>query len=249
MWKELQLHVDPALLGRREVHLYTIAFNILLSQKHACLSSLSREERIRAQSFRFKEDAERFVVGRGFLRYILGNYLDIQADSVMLQYGPYGKPELADRCIQFNVTHTRQYLGLAISAEGRVGLDIESSVPHQDMGQIAKRFWTPMEYCKLLSLPSTLREKAFLRCWTQKEAYIKAKGLGFSMPMNQFETAVLPEETCGMLWHALDSGEPSRWRFAEGGLPSAHLALAMEAPATEVIVACQPDIIMDGARR
>lgn len=221
--------------GTAHLHLFDFAWLAPLSP--LLYSFLDDAERRRAGRFHFPEDARRYERGRGVLRWLLGAHLGSAPERLAFDYTEHGRPSLRQAGIEFNVSHTRRFLALAFVRGGAVGVDVEGDRGAQDLMRIARRFFAAAEYEKLASLPEDRRKRAFLRCWTQKEAYIKAHGVGLSMPLNRFEVGVLPEEPCGLLAAHDDSSELRRWQFVERhDLEDAHVAVAVEGVGREVAV-------------
>jgi 4'-phosphopantetheinyl transferase len=163
---------------------------------HALAETLARDEHERAAKFQFSEHREQFIVARGALRLLLGGYLGVESRSVVFEYGSRGKPCLAwpaDDDLHFNVAHSA---GLALCGFARtnIGVDIEESRPFPDLDEIVQTF-AEDEIRALSALPPERRRKAFFACWTRKEAYLKARGVGLSIPLDSFSVSVGPEET------------------------------------------------------
>lgn len=157
---------------------------------------LSDEELERAGRFRTAVLRERFILGRGILRTALAQSLAIAPAAVRLTYGNRGKPFIEnDRGLRFNLSHSSEHVLFAISFERELGIDIEWIRYLSHMKEIALRFFCVEEYNSLMSLPADhTRAAAFFRCWTRKEAYLKATGLGLSLPLNSFRVTLLPDE-------------------------------------------------------
>ncbi|HEX6069918.1 MAG TPA: 4'-phosphopantetheinyl transferase superfamily protein [Longimicrobiaceae bacterium] len=222
---------------RGAAHLHLFEFSSLAPLDPLLGRLLEGSERDRAGRFHYLEDRQRYQRGRGLLRWLLGAYLARAPGGLVFDYAQHGRPSLRGGGIEFNVSHTRRYLALAFAADGALGVDVEGDRGATDLLRIARRFFAEAEYEKLASLPEGGRTRAFLRCWTQKEAYIKAHGVGLSMPLNRFEVGVLPEDPCGLRAAFDDSSELARWQFAETDqLQDAHVALAVEGVGREVRV-------------
>jgi 4'-phosphopantetheinyl transferase len=154
-------------------------------------------------------------VGRGVLRALLGRYLGVEPGKVRLQFGAHGKPGLAPGCggkdLRFNVTHS-QDLALYAFARGReLGIDLEQIRPLPDADQIASGFFSARESAAYKALPVDQRREAFFRCWTRKEAYIKALGGGLALPLDEFDVSLAPGKVTQLLHVTWDSNEISRW--------------------------------------
>jgi 4'-phosphopantetheinyl transferase len=174
---------------------------------------LSPDERARAARFHFARDQRRFVAARALLRGLLGRYLGLDPAEVVFGYGPRGKPFLAapPRSLRFNVSHS-DGLALLAFAEGReLGIDLERERPLSDAEGIAGRFFSAGEGKALFGLPEGERGRAFFRCWTRKEAFIKATGDGLSRPLDGFEVTVGPGEDARLLRVDGEPEEVGRW--------------------------------------
>jgi 4'-phosphopantetheinyl transferase len=137
---------------------------------------LSWEERERASRFRFDRDRNRFLACRGLLRELLGT-------REPFVYGAFGKPHLKGSEIRFNVSHSHGMAMIAIARGRDVGCDIEWIDPSFVDDNIAERFFSPAEVAALRALPASDQCATFFRCWTRREAHIKACGAGFGVPL------------------------------------------------------------------
>ena len=165
--------------------------------------TLTPDERNRANRFRASNDRKHFVVAHFFLRTILASYLQMKPEELRFQTGPQGKPALlnvtGDKRTYFNLSHSNDLALFAINSRSEVGIDVEYVRKDVDTEQIAARFFSPKEIRCLNALSFELRREGFFRCWTRKEAYIKATGKGLSLPLNQFAVSVGPTEPLATL--------------------------------------------------
>lgn len=122
---------------------------------------------------------------------ILARYLGVDPSAVAFE-DKKGKPQLKQSDLQFSVSHSGEYAVIAVSKKIPVGVDIEYTKRSVDFQAIAKRFFAPGEYEALNHLTSASKIEAFYRCWTRKEAFVKADGAGLSYPLSDFEVAVDP---------------------------------------------------------
>jgi len=178
--------------------------------------ALDQGERDRAEQFRFQRDRERFIVAHGLLRTILGGYLGVAPRQLSFCYGAHGKPALAPErgaALSFNLSHAHELALYAITRERAVGVDIEHMRPGIADIAIAERFFSPHEVAALQALPNAERGLAFFTCWTRKEAYIKARGEGLSLPLDQFEVSLTPGAPAALLDVADDQRERDRWEL------------------------------------
>jgi 4'-phosphopantetheinyl transferase len=176
---------------------------------------LSVDEKARADRFRFERDRHRFVVARVVLRSILSRYLGCKLTELEFKYSAYGKPFLAgphaDPDLSFNMAHSGTLALYAITLGRAIGVDVERIREDFDTEEIARQFFSANEVSQLLSLHATARAKGFFDCWTRKEAFIKAKGIGLSLPLDQFDVSLCPDEPALLLETRWDMNECARW--------------------------------------
>jgi 4'-phosphopantetheinyl transferase len=207
------LEASGLTLSRDEVHLWHIALD-----EHAVESLkpfLNSEESVRANRFHFARDRNHFTVARAVLRKLLSTYLRIEASDVRLSYGEMGKPFLdahADE-IRFNLAHAGGRALYGFSRHRDLGVDLELIREDFTGDDIARRFFSATEVDALQSVPDELRKNAFFNCWTRKEAYIKARGEGLSMPLDCFDVSLIPGEPAALLKNHADEAEVRRWEM------------------------------------
>jgi 4'-phosphopantetheinyl transferase len=152
------------------------------------LELLDDDEQARAARFRFERDRHRFVARRAFLRRVLGDYICIAPRMIRYRISPNGRPELEpSRGVSFSISHSDGLATVAVASDRLVGVDIERIRPIQETLELAHRLLSRREYEHLLSVTESARSDAFLRLWTRKEAYVKAVGVGLSMPFDGFD--------------------------------------------------------------
>ena len=152
---------------------------------------LSQDEIERAQRFRFPEDRRRFVIARATVRQILGRYVQQTPQSILFEYGDYGKPRLASPTadLRFNTSRSAERALIACTLSRDIGVDIEWIGRELEIDDLAQRFFTAAENIQLQKFPPAERHSAFLRCWTCKEAFVKAVGKGLSLGLDQFDVS------------------------------------------------------------
>jgi 4'-phosphopantetheinyl transferase len=204
-------------LPRHEVHVW----RALLDQPqslNAFLASLAPDEQERAARFLFQKDRERFIAARGLLRAILSRYLNLRPDDLYFGYGAHGKPFLARApCgdVRFNVSHSHGLALFAFARERDLGIDVEQMRLEVAGQRIAERFFSACEVAALRGLPAEQHTEAFFNCWTRKEAYMKARGEGLSLPLDQFDVSLAPGQPPALLRTAMTASETSRWSMIE----------------------------------
>jgi len=182
------------------------------------LATLAADERQRAARFHHQKDREHFIVARGLLRTLLGRYLGLNPASLVFRYSAHGKPALAGALIEdvrFNLSHSHG-LALFAFARGRdLGIDLEYVHREVATQQIAERFFSPAEKASLRALPADQQAEAFFNCWTRKEAYVKARGEGLTLRLDQFDVSLVPGEPAMLLGTPAEADEAARWSMIE----------------------------------
>ncbi len=156
---------------------------------------LSPDEQDRAARFRFPYLRERFRNGRGMLRHLISQASGVPPSQLQFTYSDKGKPSLQNFPeLQFNVSHSGDFWACAIGSGPPLGLDIEQIRPMPDCNAIARRFFARSECSALNCIDEREKPAAFFRCWTRKEAYIKAIGDGLSRDLGSFTVSCMDEE-------------------------------------------------------
>lgn len=200
---------------------------------------LSEDELKRAARFHFQADQNRFIAAHACLRDVVARYLHLVPGQLSFSQGPYGKPSIVGipggQKLAFNLSHSHSLGLVAIVWGGQVGVDVERIRPGVSVRAIARRFFSPREVDELLALPTEMQETAFFNCWTRKEAYIKARGQGLSLPLDSFDVSLAPGEPAALKDTRHDSPAAARWtlRHLEVG-PGYAAALVVEGQALEV---------------
>ncbi len=148
------------------------------------MALLDVEEQARAARFHFGQDRERFVIGHGLLREVLGHMLGRPGGSLKLLRGPFGKPYLAGHPVHFNLSDTKDAVLLAL-ARTELGADVETMNRRTDHERVAHHYFTPAEVEQISHAANG--KKRFLELWTRKEAVLKACGVGLMDDLHSLE--------------------------------------------------------------
>ena len=197
------------------VHVWRIWLAIPAGRLEELRQTLSEEELGRAGRFRLPRDRDHFIASHGGMRAVLARYLMLRPEKLAFSYGSHQKPGLAGgqgfEDLRFNLSHAGE-LGLLAVAQGReVGVDIERIRTDLERDRIARRFFSPREAEDFVNLPEDLQTEAFFTCWTRKEAYLKARGEGLAMPLEQFDVTLAPGSIAVLLSTRPDPEEAGRW--------------------------------------
>lgn len=205
-------------LGDDEVHVWRIHLNRQLLHRQSLFPMLSQDEKERAGRYHFQKDRDQFIVARGSLRIILGLYLSRRPELLRFRYSRFGKPDLAEPEFSelcFNLSHSHGLALLAVTRRREVGIDVERVRPQVVDEGIAERFFSPREVATLRALPVEQQPDAFFNCWTRKEAYIKARGEGLSLPLDMFDVSLTTGEPAALLETRFDPEDLYRWRIMD----------------------------------
>lgn len=154
--------------------------------------ALSDAEQERAKRFRFEIDARRYVASHTAMRHILGTILGLSPQDVAIDLGPHGKPHLRGSGYHFNLSHSDDWALIALHPHHPIGVDLECWHPISDWATLAQQNYTPSENEALRALPADEQALGFLRCWTRKEACLKALGSGLLIEPHGFEAGIHP---------------------------------------------------------
>jgi len=213
------------------VHLWKKPFDVSPVELEKCCQVLSPEERARAQRFLVEPPRRAFIVTRGTLRLLLGKYLDVEPMNISFRYAQFGKPLLDEgNQVGFNVSHTDGVALLAFARGPQLGVDVEKIRPVRDLKDLANRFFSQAERKKLNEIEGEDQlHGAFFRCWTRKEAYIKGKGEGLSIPLHQFDVSLELGETQALIATRPEASEAALWLVRDISFdPSYAAAVAIE---------------------
>jgi 4'-phosphopantetheinyl transferase len=169
---------DPPRLAPDQVHLWMVSLDPTAAESARLRAVTSDAERERAALFHRREDAERYVVAHGALRWILARYLACEPAALRFGARENGKPFLEDGSLEFNLSHSGALALIAVARGRRVGVDIELIRPMPEVDAVARRTCTAEELATLMALSRGDRERAFFALWTRKEALSKATGEG-----------------------------------------------------------------------
>jgi len=167
----------------RELHLWRFKYDMTAADLNSLREILDIEEIARAERLLDRQKKCQFIVARGYLRVILGEYLQINPNQVQFQYNDYGKPSLAGShysFLSFNLSHSGHWTLIAVATNNPVGVDLEHIDPAINFSQLSHNYFNQQEKLNLDQYPQSRQRRGFYRLWTQKEAMLKFLGKGFA---------------------------------------------------------------------
>jgi 4'-phosphopantetheinyl transferase len=215
-----------------------------LADDPRALALLDDEERARHERFLFEHSKREFRAAHAMLRVVLATHVRASPASLRFVRNEHGRPSLdpshAAEHVRFNLSHTDGMLCVLVALHLEVGVDVEDALRPRQTVAVADRFFAPSEVAALRSLPESAQIARFFAYWTLKESYIKARGMGLSLPLDGFAFEFEPEPSldepassssprvmndrvtlrCEPIVH--DRGD--RWRFARVRLSERHVA-------------------------
>ena len=228
-------HSTNSELGADDAHVWRASLDQPADVTAKLASLLSRDERQRAERFHRPIDRCRFIAGRGILRKIISAYLALAPDEVRFVYNEYGKPFISDDqnrgALSFNLSHSNGMALYAVVRRRRVGIDVEYMREDFATIEVAERFFSKDEFEAFKATPNDRRTEAFFNCWSRKESYIKAIGMGVSYPLDGFTVSLAPDAAPELLKVNADAAEAARWKMYELDVAEGYAAaLAVENP-------------------
>ncbi len=221
-------------LGDDEVHVWLATLDLPASHIYTLEQTLTDDEKKRVQEYRFQKDRTHFIAARGILRAILGRYLTKASGMFRFHYNEYGKPFLAEETnnsLSFNLAHSHGMAMYAIARKWDVGIDLEYISKDIACEQIAAHFFSPYEIGMLRAVPPERQYEAFFNCWTRKEAYIKARGMGLSLSLSDFDVSLIPGTPAALLNIREGNQHVSDWSLLDMSFNTDYAAaLAVKGP-------------------
>jgi 4'-phosphopantetheinyl transferase len=189
----------PTAISADEVHLWAWPLDPVVEDVSAHIEILDHAELQRLYRFHFAPDRERYAVAHANLRRILGGYLNQPAKKISFRANRFGKPELADEAssLNFSLSHTQSIAVLAVTQGLPVGVDVEEVRPIEP--EVAAMHFSASELSDLSALQGDAWLSGFYRCWTRKEAILKAEGVGLHRVLDSFDVSLLPDAPVELL--------------------------------------------------
>ncbi len=206
-------------LASDQIHVWRVPLNQNPAQIPELKEVLSPDERARAERFRFDKDRNQFIESRAALRLLLSQYLNVLPTGLTFSRAAHGKPALengpSNSTLRFNLSRRDGLALVAVTRDREIGVDVELVRADLPFFEIAEVSFSENELATLRSLPESVQAAAFYNCWTRKEAYVKARGEGFSFPLKQFDVSLTPGATAKLLEVRGSDTEVDRWTLQE----------------------------------
>src|SRR5215472_387976 len=203
-----------------EIHLW-LAFYDEINEEHlhvAYRDLLDAAERQQEQRFHFAKDRRRYLVTRALVRTVLSKYVSVHPREWVFSANAYGKPDIVNgqalhASLSFNISHTDSLIVLGVTKLRALGVDVENFGGRQAMIDVADRFFAPQEVVELAKMPSQQQHYRFFEYWTFKESYIKARGMGLSLPLEKFSFHYPHDRGVEIAIDPELNDDSARWQF------------------------------------
>jgi 4'-phosphopantetheinyl transferase len=176
-----------------EIHLWLTYYDEIEDQRldSAYRELLDANERKQEPRFYFARDRRRYLLTRTLVRTVLSRYASIEPKDWNFSTNAYGRPEITnkearDARLMFNISHTHGLIVLGVTQNMAIGVDVENIEARKVSMDVADRFFSPVEVSALAVVPLQQQQYRFFEYWTFKESYIKARGMGLSLPLDKF---------------------------------------------------------------
>ncbi len=203
-----------------EIHLWLAFYDQITEESlhSAYREPLSPAEKEQESRFYFARDRRRYLVTRALVRTVLSRYAYIHPREWVFSTNPYGRPEIVnakarDAGLSFNISHTHSLIVLGVTKGRALGVDVENFRAREVSIEIADRFFSPQEVAALIVAPAQQQQYRFFEYWTFKEAYIKARGMGLSLPLDKFSFHYPDDRTVEIAIDPELADESARWQF------------------------------------
>ena len=205
-----------------DLHLFCfprVAFESQALEVHY-LKGLSPEEKERARSIKNTESRGAFIQSRARLRWLLGHQLEKPPVEVPLAIGPYGKPHLRSKEIEFNLSHTQGLILIGMARGVELGVDVEQRRPTRRLDALIQEVFSIRERPWFMGLAEEEQLDLFFRGWALKEAFVKATGRGIAAGLSR---VVIRKDFQG--FEAIPEGDPLDYQVFESAVSTTRMAL------------------------
>lgn len=205
-------------LTSAEIHVWLafydeISEDSLLAAYRELLSAAEKEQETR---FYFARDRRRYLVTRALVRTVLSRYASIQPSEWMFSTNAYGRPAAVNaqaKDLSFNISHTHSLIVLGVTRSRALGVDVENFQAREVSIDLMDRYFAPQEVEVLTAAPPHEQQYRFFEYWTFKEAYIKARGMGLSLPLDKFSFQYADDRAVEIAIHPELADDAARWQF------------------------------------
>jgi 4'-phosphopantetheinyl transferase len=207
-------------LSSGDIHLWLAFYDEIADEglHGAYRELLSAAEKEQEPRFYFARDRRRYLITRALVRTVLSRYAPVDPKEWIFSTNAYGRPEIAnaevvDAGLSFNISHTHSLIVLGVTRDRAIGVDVENFRTREVSIGIADHYFAPQEVSVLNGAPAHEQQYRFFEYWTFKEAYIKARGMGLSLPLDKFSFGYPGDQAVEIAIHPELGDDAARWQF------------------------------------
>ena len=194
------------------------------------LAWLSPADHVRHERYRFQADRDMFLLGRVMARALVGRALGVAPRDWQWREGPRGRPEIAGPAaagrVSFNIAHSAGLVVCAISSDGTVGVDVEHRLRPPVDARMVRRYCAPFEVEDIERHGPSAWQDQFLKYWTLKEAYLKARGVGIAVHLSDLCFTLGADAIRLERLNSLSAEDDAEWAFVLDASSPSHLVAA-----------------------
>lgn len=203
-----------------EIHLWLVSYDEITDERlHSSYRELlNAAEKEQEPRFYFASDRRRYLITRALVRTVLSRYVSIHPKEWIFSTNAYGRPDIVnaqarDACLSFNISHTRSLIILGVTRHRALGVDVENVCAREVSIDIADHYFAPLEVAALKAAPPPEQQYRFFEYWTFKESYIKARGMGLSLPLDKFSFYYPDDHAVEIAIDPELADDAARWQF------------------------------------
>lgn len=203
-----------------EIHLWLAFYDEITAEPlhSAYRELLNAAEKEQEPRFFFARDRRRYLITRALVRTVLSRYVSIHPKEWIFSTNAYGRPRIVnaqarDTRLSFNISHTHSLIVLGVTKRRALGVDVENLRAPEVSIDIADRYFAPQEVAVLTAAPPHQQQYRFFEYWTFKEAYIKARGMGLSLPLDKLNFYYPNDHGVEIAIHPALADDSGRWQF------------------------------------
>ena len=203
-----------------EIHVWLAFYDAIADEGlHAAYRALlDGAEREQERRFHFARDRHRYLVTRALVRTVLSRYVALDPKEWIFSANAHGRPEIVnrearDQSLSFNLSHTHSLIVLAVSKRRALGVDVENVHARRASIDVADRYFARQEVAALRAVPPDQQQVRFFEYWTFKESYIKARGMGLSLPLRKFSFHYSGDHAVEIAIDPELADDAARWQF------------------------------------
>ncbi|RKZ37486.1 MAG: 4-phosphopantetheinyl transferase [Gammaproteobacteria bacterium] len=210
---------QPLKLNLHDIHLWLAFPDEIQSPERLSTyqEMMTLEEQVQQQRFHFSKHRHQYLITRALVRTTLSRYANIEPHQWRFSKNAYGRPEIIPQAgvppLRFNLSHTDGLIICGVVLKQDIGVDVENKERTGAMIEIADRFFSQQEVRDLYALPEKQRRNRFFDYWTLKESYIKARGMGLSLPLEQFSFLMSTNQALRITFDSRLQDDPDKWQF------------------------------------